>query len=284
MFIARNVLLNFQAQNQGETITIQVLKKVLGHPLGGLKNIPAQARKILFFNQADTFILQSTALEAVLDLLGAFDQILIGSLQNPNHLPDSPIFAVHEPISGVILAAGGASRFGKPKLLLPWKGSTLIHHVAQTVLQAGLKHVSIVIGSYKDEITRAVSDLPLQIVESPQWQSGQSASMQAGIQNLPKNSGASFFFLGDQPFISSQLINGMIEKHQNTLAPVIIPQVEGQRSNPVLFDRDTFSDLMQVGGDQGGRAIFQNFLSSGFSGMIVVSYWILILQKITCVC
>jgi molybdenum cofactor cytidylyltransferase len=35
--------------------------------------------------------------------------------------------------------------------------------------------------------------------------------------------------------------------------------LEDRRANPVLFDRDTFADLMQLTGDVGGRGIFDKY-------------------------
>jgi molybdenum cofactor cytidylyltransferase len=35
--------------------------------------------------------------------------------------------------------------------------------------------------------------------------------------------------------------------------------VDGQRGNPVLFDRDTFKDFASLSLEQGGRALFSRF-------------------------
>jgi molybdenum cofactor cytidylyltransferase len=43
------------------------------------------------------------------------------------------------------------------------------------------------------------------------------------------------------------------------MAPIIAPLIDGQRGNPVLFDRVTFSDLQQVRGDAGGRQLFSRY-------------------------
>ena len=41
--------------------------------------------------------------------------------------------------------------------------------------------------------------------------------------------------------------------------PLIVPQIDGQRGNPVLFDRDTFSELKMLAGERGGRALFSRY-------------------------
>ena len=97
-------------------------RRVLLHPEGGLKGIPPGARRILLLNQADTDALQSQAQAMLLPRQGqpalfpAYHAVVIASLVQQH------IFAVHEPVAGIILAAGGASRFGAPKQLLTYEG------------------------------------------------------------------------------------------------------------------------------------------------------------------
>ena len=47
-----------------------------------------------------------------------------------------------------------------------------------------------------------------------------------------------------------------MERHAVDLPAIVAPLVAGQRANPVLFDRNTFPDLLELTGDVGGRAIF----------------------------
>ena len=63
----------------------------------------------------------------------------------------------------------------------------------------------------------------------------------------------------DQPQIPPALIRKLVEEHEATLYPIIAPQIDGQRGNPVLFDFSTFTKLLSLDGDIGGRAIFGQF-------------------------
>ncbi len=56
-----------------------------------------------------------------------------------------------------------------------------------------------------------------------------------------------------------ELIRKLVETHRQTLPAIVAPLVDDRRGNPVLFDRETFADLRQVKGDQGGRAIFAKY-------------------------
>jgi CTP:molybdopterin cytidylyltransferase MocA len=96
----------------------------------------------------------------------------------------------------------------------------------------------------------------VQIVNNPIWPNGQSTSVKAGLAALPKSIGAALFMVVDQPQVPVALIEALLAVHAGSLAPIVAPMVNGQRSNPVLFDRATFADFAQIKGDVGGRAIF----------------------------
>jgi molybdenum cofactor cytidylyltransferase len=242
----------------GDIISVDALAKVLTNPLGGLKGIPQGARRIVLLNQADTLGRQALALVLATKLQPAYHAVVVASLRPPAaELPR--ILAVHEPVAGIILAAGGSSRMGQPKQLLSWKGEALVRSVASTALAAGLSPVVLVTGAHSVEVQAAVRDLPVTLVQNPDWESGQSTSIQAGLRSLPPEAGAAIFLLADQPRVSVTLLRSLVERHAETLAPVVAPRVADQRANPVLFDRLTFRDLMSIHGDIGGRALFSQF-------------------------
>jgi molybdenum cofactor cytidylyltransferase len=160
------------------------------------------------------------------------------------------------PIAGIILAAGSASRMGQPKLLLPWKGEALIRHASRTALSC-LNPVIVVSGAWQKEIHDVLNDLPVTMVHNPDWGKGQSTSVRTGINALPGETAAAIFLLGDQPYVSTKLIQGLVEEYIQTRPTILAPYVGDKRSNPVLFDRATFYDLRQIEGDVGARAIFK---------------------------
>lgn len=243
----------------GEPITIESLGRALLHPQGGLKAIPPAARRICLLNQADTLDLQAQAQALALQapgktgLLAGYHAVVIASAQQRR------IAAVHEPAAGVILAAGGALRFGQPKQLLPWRGEPLLRQIARQALQAGLQPVIVVGGAYTEQMRQALLDLDVLLVHNPDWEQGQSTSVIAGLQQLPAGTGSVLFMLADQPFVQAGLLRRLVEMHAETMAPIVAPLVRGQRATPVLFDRRTFADLAGLTGDVGGRALFSRY-------------------------
>ncbi len=243
----------------GESITSDSLARVLTHVEGGLKNIPMNARRAVLLNQADTPELQSAAQGLAQALVPPYHSVIISSLI------DEKVFAVHEPVAGIILAAGGSTRYGQPKQLLDWKGQPFVRVIAKTALEAGLAPVVVVTGANAEQVEASVKDLNVIVTRNEDWQSGQASSIKVGIRPLTRapspllgegNVGAAIFLLADQPQVTTSILRALVEKHAEGLYPAVVPMVMDRRANPVLFDRVTFPDLLLLEGDVGGRAIF----------------------------
>jgi len=162
-------------------------------------------------------------------------------------------------IAGVILAAGGSERLGEPKQLLQWHEEPFLVHIAHTALEAGLAPLILVTGADNQRVEAAVRELPMKIVFNSRWAQGQSTSMKTGLLALPEDCQAVMFLLSDQPQITSRLIRQLIERYKVNRAPITAPKVGSQRGNPVIFGYETFHALRRVTGDQGGRAILEQF-------------------------
>jgi molybdenum cofactor cytidylyltransferase len=243
----------------GMLIDGPALVGVLKHEQGGLKGIPVGARRVALLNQVDTPELQSQAGDLAPQLFDAFDAVLISALEPASPRVPHGVLAVHEPVAGIILAAGGSQRLGRPKQLLEWRGAPFIRHVVKTAAAAGLKPLRIVTGACAQEIETALQGLPGQIIYNPRWESGQSTSVIAGVESLPPSCGAVVFLLADQPQVPATLLRSLVARHAQTLAPLVAPMVDGRRANPVLFDRRTFADLRKLEGDTGGRPLFARY-------------------------
>jgi len=240
----------------GVEVTPEIVASVLAHPLGGLKGLPPGARAVPFINKVESIEQLNAAREISRHLLALpeIDAVAIGAVGR-----EDPVIEVQGRVAAVVLAGGESKRFGTPKQLLPWKGNTLLGHVVDVALASGAAPVVVVLGHQADACRAALGDRLVQVVVNRDWARGQSTSVRAGLAALPVNASGALFLLVDQPGITPAVINALIERHQATLAPVVWPEYQGRRGNPVLFDQDTFPDLMRLTGDTGGRPVLQAY-------------------------
>ncbi len=241
----------------GDVITADHLAGVLRSGFGGLKGIPAEAKKVVLLNQAENGALKAQGARLAILLSDVYDRVLVSSLQQPG--PDGPVFSADSATAGVILAAGGSARLGTSKQLLTWEGKPFVVNVAENALYAGLSPLIVVTGAEHTLLEAALAGLPVSIVHNPAWASGQSTSMQAGLEALPARCERVVFLLSDQPHVPPSLIRALIERHNVERAPITAPMAGGRRGNPILFGSETFEALRTIEGDQGGRGVFTRF-------------------------
>jgi molybdenum cofactor cytidylyltransferase len=165
------------------------------------------------------------------------------------------VVEVHSRTAAIVLAAGGSSRFGSPKQLARWGDRTFIEQVVDTALASQACPVIVVLGAEIEQCRALLAGRPIDIVINPDWAEGQSTSMKAGLAALPANISSVVFLLVDLPGVTPDIIDALIERYRRTLAPLIWPEYQGKRGNPVLFDHSLFPDLWQISGDTGGRPV-----------------------------
>ena len=160
-------------------------------------------------------------------------------------------------VAGIVLAAGGSSRFGSPKQLLPWRGKTVLNSVVSTAFDTGRAPVIVVHGASAD---RMEPSLPKEcvVVRNDAWSEGQSSSIRIGLAQLSEEIDGVLILLGDQPQVNPHFCSSIVQKGLEC-GKITIPYVNDRRANPVFFPKHTLKRLGQVTGDQGGRAIFSEF-------------------------
>jgi len=237
----------------GEAIGAEHVARLLGSAAGGLQGIPETALVRAVLNKAAPPDRTSAGRSLAGALLDGprFRSVLLCEVA-----AQDPVLEVFSRVGAVVLAAGGSTRFGRQKLLETWQGAPLVRYAARAGLEAGLLTV-VVTGAEGDRTRVALAGLPVEHVNNPDWASGQSGSLRAGLAALAGRVDAVVFLLGDMPLVDSALVEALVAEHRLTLAPVVAAGRDGRPANPVLFDRVTFGALDAIRGDQGGRAIFE---------------------------
>jgi molybdenum cofactor cytidylyltransferase len=157
----------------------------------------------------------------------------------------------------VVLAAGLSRRMGQAKLLLPIRGRPVVRLTVECVLAGGIDTVVVVSGREHEVLAEALSGLPVRFAVNPTPEAGQSSSIRVGIAALPERTDAALIVLGDQPFLSREIIPALLAAFTRTGKPIVVPRYRDGRGNPVLFGRAMFPELAQVVGDQGARAVIE---------------------------
>ena len=162
----------------------------------------------------------------------------------------------------IILAAGKASRMGKAKQLLIYRGSSFISHAVKIGLNSICKSVVVVLGAYAEQIKPEINKLPIQVVENPQWETGMSSSIRAGIDAINQsnpNLDAVIIALADQPLISEAIFDRLIQSYQQTGNIIIACAYDDIVGVPALFNKNIFSELINLEGDRGAKALMGKY-------------------------
>jgi molybdenum cofactor cytidylyltransferase len=243
----------------GDPITPRMLATILAHPRGGLQHVPAGVRAVPLLNKVGTGDGLAAARQTAALLLdhSAVDSVVLAATE-----AEDPVQEVWGRTAAVVLAAGGATRFGQPKLLLPWGDRTVLGQTVDRALAAGVDEAIVVLGCEAEKTAAALRDRSVRVVVNEAWAEGQSSSLRVGLEALGRGVSAVLFVLGDQPEVSPAVIDALVQRYRETLAPVVVPIYRGQRGNPALFGRALFADLKRLQGDIGGRALFTRAASS----------------------
>ncbi len=161
-------------------------------------------------------------------------------------------------VSGVVLAAGRSTRFAgpAPKQLALVEGEPLVRRTARRALASRLDEVIVVVGFAADEVRAALAGLLVRIVENPDFATGQSSSVRAGLAAVELGAGAAMFLPADQPRLTSETIDRILAAWEESGGPIVVPTFQGRRGAPVVFDRALFPELATIAGDEGGRQLF----------------------------
>jgi molybdenum cofactor cytidylyltransferase len=184
-------------------------------------------------------------------------------------------------IGAVILAAGGSSRFGRPKQLIPFRGKSLICRIIDAASVAGCSPVIIVISSGDEKLRRELNRAGVVTVENQHWQRGIGSSIRCGIQELVANSpdvAASVLLVCDQPAVDAGVIEHLMALHETTGRSIAASSYADTLGVPALFSRSVFEELLSVDDNTGAKLIIlrsrERVASFPFSeGQIDIDTW-----------
>jgi molybdenum cofactor cytidylyltransferase len=160
-------------------------------------------------------------------------------------------------VGAVVLAAGGSSRMGRPKQLLPFHGRTLLRHTAEVAVAAVGGPVVVVLGNRASELALQLDGLPVFVVENAAWSQGPGTSVRAGMRVIDEHYDvdAVVFLLCDQPFVDVVQIGLLLEVWRESGLPMGASGYSETVGVPAVFACECFPALHAIEASAGAKQL-----------------------------
>ncbi len=114
--------------------------------------------------------------------------------------------------------------------------------------------VIVVTGHQAAKVRAALAGRDVTFAHNPDYATGLSGSLRAGLAALPAGIDGVVVCLGDMPGVTAALIDRLIAAFDPPKGRAIcVPKYRGKRGNPVLWGRRFFAEIDTVAGDVGAR-------------------------------
>lgn len=167
------------------------------------------------------------------------------------------------PVAAIVLAAGSSRRMGQPKQLLPIAGRPLLQHVLDAAAAAAVDEIIVVLG-HEAAAIRAAVRLPAnaRVAVNERHAAGQGTSLACGLAAARGDATAAVVLLGDQPHVTSALVDEVLAAFFAGMAAVVRPvwhDAHGAKrpGHPVVLARAIWPAVAELVGDGGARVLFE---------------------------
>ncbi|NNC70452.1 MAG: nucleotidyltransferase family protein [Flavobacteriaceae bacterium] len=160
----------------------------------------------------------------------------------------------------LILAAGSSSRMGKPKQLLPYKHTTLLGWAIEQAHASSVDEVVCVLGAKAKEIELSIQRYDVNIIHNSNYEQGLSSSIISGLKEIGDRN-VVLMMLADQPNISSQYLNKLLEMHTSEPNKIIASNYGNSVGVPAVFPKKYYPELLNLKGDKGAKEILNELRS-----------------------
>jgi molybdenum cofactor cytidylyltransferase len=151
-------------------------------------------------------------------------------------------------VAGLVLAAGGSRRLGRPKQLLPFGDATLLDHTVAAARACDFDQLLVAVGGEADAVRAGVNLAEADVVVNPGFGTGCSSSIAVAVDALDPAATVLVLMLGDQPGVGPETVQRLLAGRGD--APLAVCRYDDGRGHPFAFSRAVFDDLRALHGDK----------------------------------
>ena len=152
-------------------------------------------------------------------------------------------------VTGLVLGAGGSTRLGRPKQLLPYGDRPLLEHTLNVARECGFDQLVVPIGGAADEVRERVDFSGAEVVVNYAFGEGCSSSIAAALSAVNPRCDVLVLMLGDQPGVTPATVRALLDARGD--APLAVCRYDDGRGHPIAFARTVFPQLADLHGDKG---------------------------------
>lgn len=150
-------------------------------------------------------------------------------------------------VTGVVLAAGGSRRLGRPKQVLPFRDTTVLGATLDVARAAGFDQLIVTLGGAAQLVRDQVSLDGIDVVTVADFGTGCSASLRVALDAVDSRSKGVVLMLGDQPGIDP----ADVRRISAGGADIAVCRYTDGVGHPFLFSRNMFGEISRLHGDKG---------------------------------
>jgi molybdenum cofactor cytidylyltransferase len=145
-------------------------------------------------------------------------------------------------IFALLPAAGKSTRMGRPKLLLPLGGRTVLECVITALRQASVDHVLVVVGPHVPELAAVATQVGAHVCMLAEETPDMRATVERGLSWLeerfqPRPEDAWLLCPADHPTLDPRAVRQLLEARTDHPAwTVFIPRFGERRGHPALIE------------------------------------------------
>ena len=158
-------------------------------------------------------------------------------------------------LSAVVMASGHSKRFNGNKLMAMVDGVPMIEKLFITIPKGLFETVAVV--ARDRNILDIAERYGFKAVFNDDKTDDTAITIRLGVENISADSKGCAFFVGDQPWLKSETIEGLAERFFENINNICMLSHNGHKGNPVIFPEALFGELKTLLVNEQGKVVIR---------------------------